>query len=171
MLNVTVKQKRLASNPCGAVEFPIRINHTIRKPHYMTSTEQQKIEFCAPSHLRNVVVIISKMGLRPYKELMPMKKEQVDLENLEAHIPDSKTPSGIGDMPVTKLAARAFQAQMKASPHSALPPLPPASHLRQPAQCRRGLGPFRHSHVAAGRRPSLQTLQSSQAQHETGSSH
>jgi len=81
----------------------------------MAATEQQKIEFNAPDHLRNVVVIITEMGLRPYKELMPMKKEQVDLENLVVHIPDSKTPSGIGDMPMTKLAARAFKAQIKTS--------------------------------------------------------
>jgi integrase len=116
MLNVAVKQKRMASNPCSAAEFPIPINHTIRKPHYMTSTEQQKIEFCAPSHLKNIVVIISEMGLRPYKELMPMKKPDVDLENSVVHIPDSKTPSGIGDMPMTPLAHEAFRAQIAATP-------------------------------------------------------
>ena len=82
----------------------------------MTSTEQQKIEFYAPSHLRNIVVIISEMGLRPYKELMPMKKSEVDLENSMVHIPDSKTPSGIGDMPMTALAQEAFKAQIDATP-------------------------------------------------------
>ena len=40
-----------------------------------------KIEFAAPSYLRNIVVIISELGLRYKKELLPMKKEQVDLEN------------------------------------------------------------------------------------------
>jgi len=116
VLNVAVKQKRLASNPCSAVEFPIPINHTIRKPHYMTSTEQQKIEFCAPSHLKNVVIIISEMGLRPYKELMPMKQADVDIENSIVHIPDSKTTSGIGDMPMTPAAREAFRAQIEATP-------------------------------------------------------
>ncbi len=118
MLNVAVKQKRLASNPCNAVEFPVPVNHTIRKPHYMTSTEQQRIEFCAPSHLKNIVVIISEMGLRPYRELMPMKKSVVDLENSIIHIPDSKTPSGVGDMPMTPPAQEAFKAQMDATPGS-----------------------------------------------------
>ncbi len=116
MLNVAVKQKRLASNPCSAVEFSIPINHTIRKPHYMTSAEQQKIEFCAPSYLKNVIVIISEMGLRPYKELMPMKKSDVDIVNSIVHIPDSKTPSGIGDMPMTPLGEQAFKAQIAATP-------------------------------------------------------
>lgn len=84
----------------------------------MTASEQKTIEFNAPNHLRNVIVIITEMGLRPYKELMPMTKLQVDLENFLVHIPDSKTPSGIVDMPMTKRAARAFKAQMKDNPKS-----------------------------------------------------
>ena len=47
----------------------------------MTWSEQQKIEFGAPGYLRNVIRIITATGLRIYKELTPMKKEQVDLEN------------------------------------------------------------------------------------------
>ena len=35
----------------------------------------------APNYVRNIVVIISELGLRYKKELLPMKKEQVDLEN------------------------------------------------------------------------------------------
>jgi len=115
ILNVAVKQKRLASNPCSAVEFPVSTTTATHKPHYMTASEQQRIEFCAPSHLKNVVIIISEMGLRPYKELMPMKKSQVDLENSLVYIPDSKTPSGIGDMPMTSLAKEAFRTQMEAA--------------------------------------------------------
>jgi integrase len=49
---------------------------------------------------------------------MPMKKSQVDLENMIVHIPDSKTPNGIGDMPMTRLAWRAFKRQIKATPGS-----------------------------------------------------
>ena len=81
ILNVAVKQKRLAANPCVAVEFPVSVRKSTRKPHYMTASEQQKIEFARPSYLRNIVVIVSELGLRYKKELLPMKKEQVDLEN------------------------------------------------------------------------------------------
>jgi len=118
MLNVAVKQKRLSSNPCSAVEFPVSVNKAASKPHYMTRSEQKLIEFFAPPHLRNVVVIISEMGLRPYKELMPMKKAQVDPDNFLVHIPDSKTQSGIGDMPMTRPAWRAFKRQIKETPGS-----------------------------------------------------
>src|SRR5713226_4582667 len=54
-------------------------------------------------------------GLRVYKELMPMKKEQVDLENAVVWIPDSKTPNGIAEVPLTDLAREAFREQIRIS--------------------------------------------------------
>jgi integrase len=116
ILNVEVKQKRLAVNPCVAVEFPVSVRRSTRKPHYMTASEQQKIEFAAPSYLRNIVIIVSELGLRYKKELLPMKKEQVDLENRLVHISDSKTATGIGDMPLTNTAREAFRRQMEETP-------------------------------------------------------
>jgi len=70
------------------------------------------------AYLKHSMVIISEMGLRPYKELIPMLKPQVDLENGVVHIPDSKTPHGIGDMPMTALARTAFAAQIAETPGS-----------------------------------------------------
>jgi integrase len=103
----------LAANPCQAVDCPVRLKGTTRKPHYMTASEQARIEFFSPSYLRNIVVIMAEMGLRPYKELLPMRKCQVDLENEVVHIPDSKTTGGIADMPMTPLAKKTFAAQMQ----------------------------------------------------------
>ena len=113
MLNVAIRQKKLVVNPCGAVEFPVSVKHSIRKPHYMTSSEQERIEFLAPSYLKHIIVIMTEMGLRPQKELLPMLKCQVDLQNRLVHIADSKTESGIGDMPMTELAYTAFKQQME----------------------------------------------------------
>jgi integrase len=118
ILNVAVKQKRLAANPCLAVEFPVSVKKSTRKPHYMSATEQAKIEIVAPSYVRNIVVIIAELGLRYKKELLPMKKEQVDLENGLVHIADSKTVNGIGDMPLTAAALEAFRRQIKETPGS-----------------------------------------------------
>jgi hypothetical protein len=39
----------------------------------------------------------------------------VDLENRLVHLPDSKTESGIADMPMTERAREAFESQMKES--------------------------------------------------------
>src|SRR5260370_27183781 len=118
MLNVAVKQKRLADNPCRTVEFPVSVSKSTRKPHYMTASEQAKIEFAAPSYLRNIVGILSETGLRYKKELLSVKKEQVDLDNWVVHIADSKTVNGIGDMPMTAAARDAFQRQIQETPGS-----------------------------------------------------
>jgi site-specific recombinase XerD len=79
VLNVAVRKKLLFANPCAGVEFPARVDGLFR-PHYMAWSEQQKIEFAAPEYLRNLIRIITETGLRIYKELARMKKEQVDLE-------------------------------------------------------------------------------------------
>jgi integrase len=118
MLNVAVKLKRLPANPCVAVEFPVSVAKSTRKPHYMTATEQARIEAAAPAYMRNVVVILSEMGLRYKKELLPMKKAQVDLGNGVVHIADSKTAHGIGDMPMTAIAQEAFERQINETPGS-----------------------------------------------------
>ena len=55
ILNVAVKKQRLAVNPCVSVE--------LRRAR-------------TPVYLRNIIVIMVEMGLRPYRILM--RKEQVD---------------------------------------------------------------------------------------------
>src|SRR5690606_9904146 len=91
ILNVAVKKRRLAVNPCSGVELPVAVSATTRKPHYLTASEQERLEAVAPAYLRNIIVIMVEMGLRPYRELMPMRKTQIDLENGIIHLPDSKT--------------------------------------------------------------------------------
>jgi hypothetical protein len=122
ILNVAIKQRwlaTLATNPCVAVELPVSVSNSTRKPLYITASEQKRIAFNAPGYLRNAIVIMTEMGLRPFKELMPMTKSQVDLDNSVVHIPDSKTPSGIGNLPMTALAREAFRAQIDATgPHN-----------------------------------------------------
>ena len=59
------------------------------------------------------VRIITETGLRVYKELTPMKKDQVDLENAMVWIPDSKTANGVAEVPLTDMALQAFRDQMR----------------------------------------------------------
>ena len=115
ILSVAVKKRRLGVNPCGGVEFPVALAASTRKPHYLTASEQVRLEACAPLYLRNIIVIMLEMGLRPYRELIPMRKEQIDLENGIVHLPDSKTVNGIADMPMSDEARQAFASQMKQS--------------------------------------------------------
>jgi len=74
----------------------------------MTWSEQQAIESHAPVYLRNVIRILTETGLRVYKELAPLRKEHVDLSNKLVFIADSKTPTGVAEVPLTDIAAEAF---------------------------------------------------------------
>jgi integrase len=112
ILNVAVRKKLCPANPCAAVEFPVILKGLFR-PHYMTWSEQTKIEEHAPAYLRNVIRIITETGLRVYKELACMKKEQVDLENRTVFITDSKTPTGVAEVPLTEIAVEAFRSQIE----------------------------------------------------------
>ena len=114
MLNVAVRKKLLAINPCSGVEFPVAVRGLFR-PHYITWSEQQRIESHGPQYLRNVVRIITETGLRIYKELAPMRKDQVDQQNAVVWIPDSKTSNGVAEVPLTSLAIEAFKSQMAIS--------------------------------------------------------
>jgi integrase len=69
----------------------------------------------APEHLRNIITIIPETGLRVFKELLSMRKDQLDLPNASVWIPDSKTPNGIAEVPLTPLAVQAFRNQLAIS--------------------------------------------------------
>jgi integrase len=116
VLNVAVKKKKLSANPCGGVEFPVSLTVGVRRPHILPREEQRRIEFVASSYLRHVIIIMTEVGLRPYKELLPMQREQVDLERRIVHISDSKTESGVAEMPMTQRAAEAFRERLAEIP-------------------------------------------------------
>lgn len=111
IFSVAVKKKLCPANPCAGVEFPVILKGLFR-PHYMTWSEQRKIEEHSPKYLRNVIRIITETGLRVYKELAPMRKEQVDLGNKVIFIADSKTPTGVAEVPLTDVAVEAFRNQI-----------------------------------------------------------
>lgn len=111
-LNVAVRKRLLPANPCWGVEFPVRVKGRLR-PHYMSWSEQQRIEFHAPAYLATAVRIIAETGLRVYKELTAMRKDQVDLVNATVWIPDSKTENGIAEVPLTEQAVQAFRDQIQ----------------------------------------------------------
>ncbi len=112
IFSVAVKKKLCPVNPCAAVEFPVILKGLFR-PHYMTWSEQQAVEANAPAYLRNVIRILTETGLRVYKELAPMRKEHVDLLNKLVYVADSKTPTGVAEVPLTDMAVEAFQRQME----------------------------------------------------------
>jgi hypothetical protein len=83
VLNVAVRKKLISANPCWGVEFRIRLKGLLR-PHYVTWSEQQPIEFHAPVYLANPIRIITETGLRVYRELTPMRKDQIELAKIRS---------------------------------------------------------------------------------------
>jgi len=114
IFSVAVKKNFCPVNPCSAVEFSTSLKGLFR-PHYVSWSEQQRIEADAPQYLVNVIRIITETGLRVYKELARMRKHQVDLVNAVAWIPESKTPNGVAEVPLTEIAAEAFRSQWEIS--------------------------------------------------------
>ena len=114
ILNVAVRKRLIPLNPCSCVEFPVAVKGKFR-PHYAMWSEQQRIERHSPQYLRNVIRLITETGLRVKKELLPMKKDQVDLTNMTIWIPDSKTDNGIAEVPLTPIAADALRNQIALS--------------------------------------------------------
>jgi integrase len=119
MLNVAVRKKLLPSNPCAGVEFPVAVKGLFR-PHYLTWSEQRKLEIHAPEYLRNIVRIITETGLR-VQGTDADEKGNLDLANAVVWIPDSKTPNGVSEVPLTPIAVEAFRDQLRLSPCSPYP--------------------------------------------------
>jgi integrase len=95
----------------SGVEFPVVIKRLF-KPHYVTWSEQQQIERQSPQFLRNIVRILTKTCLRINKELLSMRKGQVDISNATVWIPDSKMQNGLAEVPLTPISAGAFRNQV-----------------------------------------------------------
>ena len=62
------------------MEFPVTVKGLFR-PHYVIWSEHLRIESHGPDYLANIVRIIAETRLRIYKELLPMRKEHLDLAN------------------------------------------------------------------------------------------
>jgi integrase len=76
---------------------------------------QQQIENHATPHLRHAIRIIAELGLRVKKELLPIRKSQIDFLKAVVWIPDSKTSNGVAEIPLSEVALDAFQKQVAIS--------------------------------------------------------
>ena len=104
------------SSQHGQVALAIQHQTPFYVAHRTSSPEQQRIEACAPDYLVNVIRIITETGLRVYKELALVSKNQVDLENRMVWILESKTPNGVAEVPLTDLAINALQRPLEIAP-------------------------------------------------------
>lgn len=62
--------------------------------------ERKLLPFCGPL-LRDIIVLLRDTGMRPKKELFPMRIENLDWNNRVIFVPDSKTPTGRRYIPLS----------------------------------------------------------------------
>jgi integrase len=62
--------------------------------------ERKILPFCGPL-LRDIIILLRDTGMRPKKELFPMRIENLDCNNRMIFIPDSKTPTGRRYIPMS----------------------------------------------------------------------
>ena len=67
---------------------------------------------------RGSLAKVNGRWIAPWREDGRRRKSQIDLVNGLVHLPGSKTPHGIADMPMTARAREAFQAQIRESEDS-----------------------------------------------------
>jgi len=95
MLNVAVRKKLLQAIPVGALNSGG--GEGAFRPHYVTWSEQRRIESQAPHIFGNIVQIMTETD-SGVQELTPMRKPS-GLCECHRLIPDSKTPNGIAEIP------------------------------------------------------------------------
>ena len=117
LFNVAKRKKKLLFNVCDNVER-LPEKHHRRRAHYMAWSEQQKICMVVSDQLRAAIVIITETGLRIYRELTSMRKDQVDLDLGVAYVDDSKSENGIRPVPLSDLAKKEFAALKAHTPES-----------------------------------------------------
>jgi integrase len=76
-----------------------------RRPQIITFQEEQKILGTATPLLRTLVVLLLETGLRVGKEALPLKWEDVDIENGIIHVRESKTLAGRRVVYLSKLCS------------------------------------------------------------------
>ena len=80
IFNVARAKKLCPANPCAGVEFPVKLQGPVPAAlHDLVGAAEDRAS--RSRYLRNVIRIITETGLRVYKELAPMRKDQVDLAN------------------------------------------------------------------------------------------
>jgi Phage integrase family len=102
----------LPSNPCWGVEFPVAVKGCSDRSTFhgrSSSGSRPRPHAIAQRRFR----IVTETGLRIDKGLTPMKKDQVDLGHKTVWIPDSKTPNGVAEVPLSDVPVEALRNQMQ----------------------------------------------------------
>jgi integrase len=100
MLKIAERKRFVARSPFCEVEL-MEERSLRRKPHIVTYEEEERILQVADPHIRVLVVTQLETGMRPNRETLMLKWEDVDLVNDAIRIRESKTRAGVRNVPLS----------------------------------------------------------------------
>jgi integrase len=100
MLRIAERKRFIARSPFVEVEF-LEERSKRRKPHIVTFDEEGRILKVAAPHIRTLMVVLLETGLRPNREALVLKWDDVDFANDSIRVRESKTYAGIRNIPLS----------------------------------------------------------------------
>ena len=102
MLILVTRQRLIARNPFIEVEM-LEERKARRRPYILSYAEQSKLISAASPHLRALIILLTETGLRVDKEALQLRWTDIDFENSQLVVRNSKTLAGRRNVPLSGL--------------------------------------------------------------------
>jgi integrase len=100
VLKLAERKRFIARTPFVEVEL-LEERSFRRRPHIVTFEEEEKILAVAEPHIRAITVTQLETGMRPNRETLMLRWDDVDLVNDVIRVRESKTQAGIRNIPIS----------------------------------------------------------------------
>jgi integrase len=102
MLVLATRQRLIARNPFIEVEM-LEERKARRRPYILSYAEQKKLIAVASPHLCSLIILLTETGLRVDKEALQLRWADIDFENSQLVVRNSKTLAGRRNVPLSGL--------------------------------------------------------------------
>ena len=102
MLILALRQRLIARNPFIEVEM-LEERKARRRPYILSYPEQSRLIAVASPHLRSLIILLTETGLRVDKEALQLRWTDIDFENSQLVVRNSKTLAGRRNVPLSGL--------------------------------------------------------------------
>jgi integrase len=100
MLRIAERKRYIARTPFVEVEL-LDERGSRRRPHIVTFDEEQRVLAVAVSQIRVLAVLLLETGLRPNREALMLKWDDVDFLGQFIRVESSKTQAGVRNVPLS----------------------------------------------------------------------
>ena len=131
--NFAVKRRLLLYSPLNGVKLFNEAKHR-KAPRVLSFADEQKLLMCCDLRLRTIVVILLDTGMRVGIEALRLKWTDVDFDESEITVVQSKTAAGLRVLPMTALVKSELQKWRATTNHISdyvfFNPQRPTTHIR-----------------------------------------